>query len=133
MMRVIRPTVLILSTNPAFAREVAAHWPSDSNPPEFTVLERGLFRELAGGNYDLAIVDATSPERSPDLKKALVAVAKPAILIHSEPHLDRALASALPPKFSGSENAIIELSRHITHDEKPLWPVMAGLVGREIL
>jgi signal transduction histidine kinase len=132
-MRLTRPTVLILSTNPAFAREIAAHWPADSSPPEFTVLEQGLFRDFAGGNYDLAIADATSSDHSSDLKQALVAAAKPAILVHSELHSDSPFTSESQRKFSNAENAVIELSCHIAQDEKPLWPVMAGLVGREIL
>ena len=132
-MRLTRPTVLILSTNPAFAREIAAHWPGDPNAPEFTVLEQTLFRDLAGGNYDLAIVDATSSEYSSDLKQALAAAAKPAILIHSELHSDRSHKAAPERKFSTAENSVIELSRHVAQGEKPFWPVMAGLVGREIL
>ena len=137
-MRLTRPTVLILSTNPAFVREIAAHWPADSNAPEFTVLEQGLFRDLAGANYDLAIADATSSGHFSDLKQALVAAAKPAILIHSELHSDRPLASAPKRRLPNAGNALVELSRHMTQGEKAqgeelLWPVMAGLVGREIL
>jgi signal transduction histidine kinase len=132
-MRLTRPTVLILSTNPAFAREIAAHWPADSNAPEFTVLEQALFRDLAGANYDLAIADATSPEHFSDLKRALVAAAKPAILIHSELHSDRPLAFVPKRKLPNAENAVVELSRRMVEGEKLLWPMMTGLVGREIL
>lgn len=132
-MRLIRPTVLILSTNPAFAREIAAHWPADPNVPEFTVLEQALFRDFAGGTYDLAIADATSPEHFSDLKQALVAAAKPAILLHSELHSERASSVAPQRKFSTPEPTVIELSCHIAQGEQPLWPVMAGLLGREIL
>ncbi|MGB9235971.1 MAG: hypothetical protein WCC04_16295 [Terriglobales bacterium] len=122
-----RPTVLILSTNPAFARELAAHWPADSSSPEFTVLDEGLFRDLGGNCYDLAIAEATSPESRPALKRALAAAAKPAILIHADP------SSA----FSGIDGAIVELRRadpqKETSSEPQLWAEIAGLLGREIL
>jgi len=115
-----RPTVLILSTNPAFAREVAAHWPVDGNPPEFTVLEEGLFRDLAGCHYDLVIGDASSPDSHSEMKRALAAAGKPAILVHCD--------SSLP--FSRSEGATIELRGQ---NENASWPTIAGLLGREIL
>jgi|HubBroStandDraft_6_1064221.scaffolds.fasta_scaffold201681_1 signal transduction histidine kinase len=130
-MRLSRPTVLILSTNPAFARELAAHWPSDPNPPEFTVLEQALFRDLAGSNYDLAIADASSPASRSKLKKALTAAAKPAILVHSAKDTDR--SPAAPREFASADCSIIELSNQSTNGAKPLWPVMAGFLGREIL
>lgn len=128
-----RPTVLILSSNPAFARELASHWPSDPNPPEFTVLEQRLFRELAAGNYDLAIADAASSESQLELKHALTAAAKPALLVHS----DRSLTSWPQPEFAKAGSNVIELSREAGNGggraEKPSWPAMAGLLGREIL
>lgn len=119
-MPLTRPTVLILSTNPAFARELAAHWPADPNPPEFTVLEEGLFRDLAGCHYDLAIADASSSDSHAEMKQALAAAGKPAILIHCD--------SSLP--FSNTEGTTIELRGK---KEDGLWPALAGLLGREIL
>lgn len=126
MMRTTRPTVLILSTNPAFAREVAAHWPADLNVPEFTVLEQGLFCDFAGGNYDLAIADGISSEIRPGLRQVLATAGKPAILVHSE-------CSSLPPQSRNSYDPVIELSGRLMQDEKPFWPAMAALLGREIL
>ena len=128
-MRLTRPTILILSANPAFAREIAAHWPADPNAPEFTVLEQGLFRERVGGNYDLAIADAHSAELRAGLRQALAAAGKPAILVHS----DDSFGSSPSPQFTNPCEAVIELSSRVTHDEKPLWPVMAALLGREIV
>jgi hypothetical protein len=62
-----RPTVLILAGDPAFSREITAHWPQDnapqSNRPEFIVLDQGSSRDLKAGNYDLAIADASYYER----------------------------------------------------------------------
>jgi signal transduction histidine kinase len=113
-----RPTVLILSTSLAFARELTTHWPSDSNLPEFTVLKEGLFRDLAA-DYDLAIADASSPDFCSQLKQALAAAGKPAILIHSE--------SSLP--FCQTDGTMIELRCQ----ENGSLPALAGLLGREIL
>jgi hypothetical protein len=136
-MRLTRPTVLILSANPAFARELAAHWPTDSNSPEFTVLEQGLFRELTGSNYELAIADATSSKHRSELKQALAAAGRPAILVHSDSDSDLPLTSLPLRELSNSDGPVVELSRvlspHASPAEKPSWPTIAGLLGREIL
>lgn len=114
-MAATRQTVLILSTNPAFARELAAQWPADSKP-EFTVLEESLF--CNAGHYDLAIADVSSPDSHLELKQSLAENAKPAILIHADS--DR--------PFSQTQGPITEL-----RGQDGLWPVVAGLLGREIL
>ena len=131
-----RPTILILASDPAFAREITAHWPHAPAPhsdgPEFIVLDQGFSRDLQGGTYDLAIADASSADKDKEknktkarrkhlnknLKQSLAAAGKPAILIHSDPALD----------FYNLDGAILELRR-----EPGIWPAMAGLVGREIL
>jgi signal transduction histidine kinase len=111
--------VLILSTNPAFAREVSAHWPDGTeNQREFTVLDQALVRDLDASQYDLAIVDASFPDSHFAVKKALAATGKPAILIHAD--------NSLP--FSSVQGTITEL-----RGQDGLWPVVAGLIGREIL
>lgn len=114
-MSAARQTVLILSTNSAFARELAAHWPADSQP-EFTVLEGKLF--CNAGHYDLAIADVSSPASHFELKPLLAATAKPAILIHADS--DR--------PFSHTQGHVTEL-----RGQDGLWPVVAGLLGGEIL
>ena len=114
-MSAARQTVLILSTNSAFARELAAHWPADSQP-EFTVLEGSLFSNA--GHYDLAIADVSSPASHSELKHLLIATAKPAILIHADS--DR--------PFSHAQGHITEI-----RGQDGLWPVVAGLLGREVL
>ncbi len=126
-----RPTVLILASDPAFAREITAHWPRDpaphSNGPEFIVLDQNFSRGLDGGNYDLAISDASSLEKlgndkrkslNQTLKQALAAAGKPAIVIQSDPALD----------FYNLQGAVLDL-----RCEPGIWPAMAGLLGREIL
>jgi hypothetical protein len=141
-MSVHRPTILILASDPAFSREITANWPQDparrSDGPEFIVLDEGFSRNLEGSNFDLAIADALCDEGddekdkgrnkikrkhlnkrlNKDLKQSLAAAGKPAILIHSDPSLD----------FYNIHGAILELRR-----EPGVWPVMAGLAGREIL
>jgi len=128
-----RPIVLILSSSPAFAREIAGNWPEDANLPEFTVLDHGLARELAAGNYDLAIADAVSAEHGAELKRVLIAPAKPAIIVHS----GRPLSSWPQQEFAKAESNIVELGGEMTtsgrRGGKPLWPVIACLIGREML
>ncbi|HTR25103.1 MAG TPA: hypothetical protein VMI10_14075 [Terriglobales bacterium] len=132
-MALSRPTVLILSSNPAFAREIAGNWPADANSPEFTVIEQGLARELGAGNYDLAIADATSAEHGAELKRALVGPAKPAIVVHS----GRPLSSWPQRELAKADSNIVELGGDMIdpgkRGGKPLWPVIAGLLGREML
>jgi hypothetical protein len=138
-----RQTVLILASDPAFSREITAHWPQDpdrhSAGPEFIMLDEGFSRDLPGSHYDIAIADASSAgknssgnkngkndsdnhnhnnDRTQALKAALVAAGKPAIIIHSDPSLG----------FYNFHGVVLELQR-----EPGLWPVLAGLVGREIL
>ncbi len=146
-MQLRRPTVLILSTDAAFAREVAAHWPSGANSPEFTVLDERLFRGRGGSCYDLAIADAASPESRLALKQALAAAGKPAIVVHRDQayrdtlHRDpvrRDHGQGEPaPLFSRTDGAITELYRGAPNNERSseyqLWAEIAGLIGREIL
>lgn len=128
-----RPTVLILASDHAFAREVTAHWPqapAHSDGPEFVILDEGFARGLEGSHYDLAIADASSVEKKNDkrklpnktlnkgLKLALAAAGRPAIVIHSDPSRE----------FYNVHGPVIDLRR-----ELGLWPAIAGLLGREIL
>ena len=136
----IRPTVLILASDPAVSREITAHWPRDNHPqrhddPEFVVLDEGFSRGLEGSQYDLAIADASSGEQNGEgrtnsqrpipneyqttgLIQSLAAAGKPAILIHSDPTRD----------FYNLQGPVLELRR-----EPGIWPALTALVGREIL
>jgi len=129
-----RPTVLILASDPAFARAITAHWPHGPAPhsdvPEFIVLDEGFSSGLEGGYYDLAIADASSFDRkagrgkalskplNKELWQSLNAAGKPAIVVHSDPSRD----------FYNIQGAIVDLRR-----ESEAWPAMAGLIGYEIL
>jgi hypothetical protein len=113
-----RPTVLILSSSPAFSRELTEGWPKGGEVPEFVLLEEDLCSELQRDTYDLAIADAVNSEKRANLKRALAAAGKPAIVVHSE-------ASADACTIHGS---ILELRRSTDS-----WPAMPALLGREIL
>ena len=144
-----RPTVLILASDPAFAREITAHWPRNANPGtpdpgtrdsgtedpdsghcevEFTVLDQDFSGALAASHYDLAIADASSEPtkksrrqlqpRCPDLKLALVAAGKPAIIVRSSRARD----------FYSIHRHVLELRR-----EPRIWPALTALLGYEIL
>ena len=64
-MSMSRPTVLILSSDGAFSREITANWPranSNSEAPEFVVLSPSPSNDLNFGHYDLAISDASAEQ-----------------------------------------------------------------------
>lgn len=113
-----RPTVLILSSDPAFARALTANWPKHRDAPEFVVMEPDLCGDLQGDTFDLAIADASSGEKRANLKNAMAAAGKPAIL----------LSSGVSPQAASGHGSILEMQR-----EPQSWAVMAGLLGREIL
>ncbi len=117
-MRSQRPTVLLLSGDPVFAREVTDNWPQDADHPEFVVLDWDLCADLQGNTFALAIADASTKERRLRLKQALAATTNPAILVGSE---------AFAPTSSGHA-PILELSR-----ETESWSALTGLLGWEIL
>jgi len=117
-MALSRPIVLILSNDPAFSRQLIEKWAEGADAPEFVLLQEDLYRDLCRDAFDLAIADALSPESHAQLKQALAAAGKPAIVIGahepSEPH-----------RIHGS---MVELPRDLRH-----WAATAVLVGREIL
>jgi signal transduction histidine kinase len=113
-----RATVLILSSDPAFAREITTNWPKDREPPEFVVMEQDLCADLQGDAFDLAIADAPTGERLANLRTAIAVAGKPAILTGYH----------ISPQAPFGLGIIVELSR-----ESESWAAMAGLLGREIL
>lgn len=117
-MKLNRPTVLILSSDPAFARALTAHWPQDRELPEFVVMEQDLCADLQGDTFDLVIADAPSGNNQADLRTAIAAAGKPAILTSRD----------FAPQTSPGHSLIVELSR-----QPESWAAMAGLLGREIL
>lgn len=151
-MSIHRPTVLILASDPAFAREITAHWPHDPAPhshgPEFIVLDEGFSRDLRGSHYDLAIADASSVDKNspsagqnatfddasdPKLKarpkrlnKRLNKDLKQSLLAAGKPAI--VIHSDPSVDFYNIHGAVIDLRR-----EPELWPAIAGLLGREIL
>ena len=113
-----RPTVLILSSDPAFSRELTESWPRGGEAPEFVLLEEGLCRELQRDTYDLAIAEAVNLEKRATLRQALAAAGKPAIVVHSDSAADAC----------SIHGPILELQRGLQS-----WPAMPALLGREIL
>jgi signal transduction histidine kinase len=117
-MKLNRPTVLILSSDPAFAREITTSWPKDREPPEFVVMEQDLCDDLPGDTFDLAIADTPTDQKRANLRTAVAVAGKPAILT----------AYDISPGASSGHSSILELSR-----EPESWAAMVGLLGREIL
>ena len=118
-MKLNRPTVLILSSDPAFSRELTESWPTSGEAPEFVLLEEDHCRELQRDTYDLAIAQAVNAEKRANLRKALAAAGKPAIVVHSDVSADS----------WSIHGPILELRRR----ESQSWPMMPALLGREIL
>lgn len=151
-----RSTVLILASDPAFARAITANWPQDSavhsdrssDRPEFIVLDGAFSRDLANNHYDLAIADtsshalsctATSKEND-KIEQTNKDAGKKEKLAESRPdqQLRASLVAAGKPAiiihsdpgkdFYTLNAAVIELRR-----EPAIWAALAGLIAREIL
>src|SRR5262249_36571727 len=111
-----RATVLILSSDPAFARQVTASWPEGADLPEFVVLKEDLCRELRDDTYDLAVADGSNnPSAMVDV---LIAASKRAILVHSDSDISACKAQGPVLVLDGGTEA---------------WPSIVGILGREIL
>ncbi len=117
-MRANRSTVLILSSDPGFARDITSNWPRDGQAPQFVVLDQDLCGGLEGDAFDLAIADVASDEKTSRLREAIASTGRPAILASRQ-------TSRIPLPAHG---AIIELIR-----ESEAWAATAALLGREIL
>jgi signal transduction histidine kinase len=115
-MSVNRATVLIVSSDPAFAREVTSNWPDSSDSLDFVVLKEDLCRELQPDAYDVAIADGSS--RPTAITEVLISVGKPAILVHSGSFISRCHA----------QGPVLLLRR-----QAEAWPAIVGVLGREIL
>src|SRR5258708_3916795 len=113
-----RPTVLILSSDPVFSRDLTEAWPAGGEIPEFVLLEEDHCRDLQRDTYDLAIADAANPDKYVILKRALAAAARPAIVVHGD-------HTAAVCRVHGH---IVELQRTTQS-----WPAIPALLGREIL
>jgi signal transduction histidine kinase len=117
-MKINRPTVLILSSDPAFSRQLTASWPAGGDAPEFVLLEEDLCSELQRDTYELAIADAGNRTKLTNLKDALASAGKPAIIVDSESATETCAV----------RGPIVELRR-----VPSVWPVLVAVLGREIL
>lgn len=116
-------TVLILSSDPAFARKVTGNWPAASETPEFIVLKEDLCHELRRDAFDLAVADVPAGTKRETLTPVLASIGKPAILIGAnQPHSGAASGGC------GTEGQLFFLPRELA-----AWAAVAGLLGREIL
>jgi signal transduction histidine kinase len=112
-----RPIVLILSSDPAFSRQLTEIWSSGADAPEFVILGQGLCHELHPDSYDLAIADVSSSDQPDSLKTMLMGSGKPAIMMSGE--LDVA---------PNTQSSIVEIPGGTKQ-----WPATVVLVGREML
>lgn len=149
-MSIHRPTVLILTSDPAFAREVTTNWPRDPashsawhpDVPEFVVLDDAFSRDLGSdaqhSNHDLAIADASSSETNIQIgQKEKQSREREKLDQRTEQHLKSLVAAGKPAIIVRSDygsdfyhlhGAVIELRR-----DPGIWAALTGLLGREIL
>ena len=136
-----RQTVIILSSDASFSREVIAKWAPESahaTAPEFISLDPSLARDLNSVDYDLAIADfcrnsgrgprfadeyqrydkETIQKQFDSITRSMLAAGRPALIIHSDAALD----------YCVIKGAAIQLRR-----EPLVWADTVGLLGREIL
>src|SRR5215471_897788 len=111
-----RATVLVISNDPAFVRQVTANWPDGAGSPEFVVLKEDLCAELRHDTYDLAIADASS--KPVDVTELLASNGKPAIIVHCGSFISRCSANG----------QVLLLDRRAD-----TCGAMVGVLGREIL
>ena len=111
-----RATVLVISSDPAFARQVTANWPDGVQSPEFVLLKEDLCAELRHDSYDLAIADGSKDPAN--IAEVLVSGGKPAIIVHSDSFISR--CSANGPVL-------------LLHRSANTWPAIVGVLGRETL
>ena len=113
-----RPVVLILSSDPAFSRQLTESWAQAGAVPEFVMLGMDLCQELRSDSYDLAVADADSPEKHQIVKPVLEALGRPAILV----------GSGAMETSKAIQSCIVEVPR-----EQKVWTSTVAVLGREIL
>lgn len=111
-----RATVLILSSDPSFVRQVTANWPESADGPDFVVLKEDVCTELRHDTYNLAIADGSCSGAA--ITESLISGGRPAILVHSDSFISR--CSARGPVL-------------LLHRQAGTWPAIVGVLGREIL
>jgi signal transduction histidine kinase len=115
-----RPSVLILSDDPDFARSVSARWQTERTVPEITVATSDHWRPGAPSDHDLLVIGMLRGETHPAILSALSEpLNKPAIYITSGPSETSALDSA------GAHLLVVE--------RRDGWLATLMLVGGEIL
>ncbi len=76
-----QPTVMIISDDADFSREVTSRWQTERSVPAFTLMSGDLCDGFDAGAFELAIVGAIAPRAIPAVLKALEATGKPAIFV----------------------------------------------------
>lgn len=115
-----RPSVLILSDDPDFARSVSARWQTERTVPEVTLATSDRWRPDAASDHDLLVIGLLRSETRPGILSALSEpLNKPAIYITSGPDDTSALDSA------GAHLLVVE--------RRDGWLATLMLLGGEIL
>ncbi len=76
-----QPTIMIISDDADFSREVTSRWQTERSVPPFTLMSGDLCDGFDAGAFELAIVGAIAPRAITPLLKALEATGKPVVFV----------------------------------------------------
>ena len=76
-----QPTIMIISDDADFSREVTSRWQTERSVPPFTLMSGDLCHGFDAGAFELAIVGAIAPRAITPLLKALEATGKPVVFV----------------------------------------------------
>ncbi len=117
---IARPSVLILSDDPDFARSALARWQSEKSAPEITLATSDIWQPAAASQHDLIVAGALRNDaRSLLLSVLNAATGKPVIYVTPEARETHALQTSHP--------ALLVLER------REDWTANLVLLGNEIL
>ena len=139
-----QPTLLLVSDDVDFSRQVAGRWQHEPNSPAFTLMSGDLCRDLRPEDFDLAILGNLRPEHLHEALKALEATGCPAIFAgdkHQAPTHSRIMVL---PQSDGWLDALVlvvaaslrqceAMSRARTLEQSNLLLERQAALGRYIL
>ncbi len=92
-----RPSVLIVSDDPEFARSVAARWQTERTAPEITLAASDVWRAASASDQDLVILGLVPSDiRSSILSVLSESINKPAIYVTADEAETSALRASYP-------------------------------------
>jgi signal transduction histidine kinase len=108
-----QPTVLVLSTDPEFARSVLARWQTERNVPAFAVVSSRVWNGAATAAFDLALAGPLEQAADPALQ-ALEQTGKPVVCVCASAAVAQSVREKMPrllvlPQYEGCLDALVVL------------------------